>query len=94
MSSPEALIKFLVDCSTNSLGEFELARLNEAANIEKQMLALMRQYLKTSSEADFARWMMEHREELLRTAASTQAEFTFTQGPQLLRQFRAGSSSK
>lgn len=88
MSSPEDLIKFLVDCSDNSLGEFELARLNEAANMEKQIVDLIRQYVRTSTEAEFARFLIEHRGEILRFASSRQTEFAFTQGPKLLRQLR------
>jgi len=57
--------EFLLACSVASLGDFELARLNSTANLRKQVRALEAEILKLEAEALVARWLIEHRRELL-----------------------------
>ena len=64
------LVKFLWESSNGVLGEYELARLNHAANLKKQLRALIEQLVDASAEAEFVRWLMENREELRSTVSS------------------------
>src|SRR5216684_5982633 len=54
--------EFLLSASRNSLQSFELSRLNHAANLRKEIGALLDQWLEESSAAMLARWLMEQRE--------------------------------
>jgi hypothetical protein len=42
------------------LQSFELARLNHAANLKREIAALIDQWLEETAEAMLARWMLEH----------------------------------
>jgi len=67
------LVKFLWESSNGVLGEYELSRLNLAANLKKQLRALIEQLVETTAEAEFARWLKENREELRSTVSSLDA---------------------
>jgi len=54
--------EFLLSASRNSLQSYELSRLSHAANLRKEMTALMNQWIEENSAAMLARWLMEHRE--------------------------------
>jgi hypothetical protein len=54
--------EFLLSASRNSLQSFELSRLTHAANLRKEIAALLDQWIDESSEAMLARWLMEQRE--------------------------------
>jgi hypothetical protein len=61
---PDLPVSYLFDSSKQSLQEYELSRLNHASNIKKQLRILLEQLIDESVDAQFARWMLEHREEL------------------------------
>jgi hypothetical protein len=54
--------EFLLSASRNSLQSFELSRLTHAANLRKEIGALLDQWIDESSEAMLARWLMERPE--------------------------------
>jgi len=54
--------EFLLSASHNSLQSFELSRLNHAANLRKEIGALLDLWIEESSAALLARWLMEQRE--------------------------------
>ena len=53
---------FLLSASRTSLQSFELSRLSHAANLRKEIAALLDQWIDESSEALLARWLMEQDE--------------------------------
>ncbi len=53
-------IEYLKAVSDTSLQSFELARLNHAANLRREIAALIDQWIEETSEAMLARWMLEH----------------------------------
>src|SRR5260370_7348489 len=54
--------EFLLSASRNSLQSYELSRLNHAANLRKEIAALLDQWLEESSAAMLARWLLEQQE--------------------------------
>jgi hypothetical protein len=52
---------FFHDASIASLQSFELSRLNNAANIRRQVAALLDQWVSDNSQALLARWVREER---------------------------------
>ncbi|MBZ5662720.1 MAG: hypothetical protein LAO08_20150 [Acidobacteriia bacterium] len=76
-------LDYLLGCSGTSLRDFELSRLNEAANLRKEILAIEDDLRQAQAEAVLARWLMEHREELLSAGVPTvfQGSFEFTAAP-------------
>jgi hypothetical protein len=58
--------EFLLSASRNSLQSFELSRLGHAANLRKEIGALLDQWIDESSAAMLARWLMEQGEHPLR----------------------------
>jgi hypothetical protein len=79
-------LDFLLGCSNASLQDFELSRRNQANNIRKQILVTMDELRQVDAEADLARWLMEHRSELLAAGASlctckSQHSFEFPASP-------------
>ena len=63
-------IDYLRSASRSSLQSFELARLNHAANLHREIAALIDQWLEEKAEAMLARWMLEHRGSLREPALS------------------------
>jgi hypothetical protein len=63
MSLPRIVppIDYLREASPSSLQSFELARLNHAANLRREIGALIDQWIKETSEAMLARWMLDQR---------------------------------
>lgn len=53
-------IDYLHSASRSSLQSFELARLNHAANLRREIAALIDQWLEETAEAMLARYMLEH----------------------------------
>lgn len=51
---------FLHEASSPSLESFELSRLNHAANLRKEIAALLEQWIEEAAEALLARWLREH----------------------------------
>ena len=52
---------FFHDASIASLQSFELSRLNHAANIRREITALLDQWVSDNSQALLARWVREQR---------------------------------
>ena len=52
---------FFHDASITSLQSFELSRLNHAANLRREIAALLDQWVSDNSQAMLARWVREHR---------------------------------
>ena len=50
---------FLHEASSPSLQSFELSRLNHAANLRKEIAALLEQWIEEAAEALLARWLRE-----------------------------------
>ena len=57
-------VDYLREASRSSLQSFELARLNHAANLKREIGALIDQWIKETSEAMLARWMLDHQRSL------------------------------
>lgn len=72
-------IDFLLVCSGVSLRDFELNRLNQAANLRKHIREIADQMCQAEAEAIFARWLMEHRDVILSAGRpnALQASFEF-----------------
>ena len=54
--------EFLLSASRNSLQSYELSRLSHAANLRKEIGALLDLWVEENSVAMLARWLMEQRE--------------------------------
>jgi hypothetical protein len=61
---------FLLSASQNSLQSYELNRLSHAANLRKEIGALLDQWLDENACAMLARWLLEQRERSAKRAAS------------------------
>lgn len=59
---PQPPWEFLLTASRNSLQSYELTRLSHAANLRKEIGALMDQWLDENAAAIVARWLIEQRE--------------------------------
>src|SRR5437660_11635084 len=55
--------EFLLSASRNSLQSYELSRLSHAANLRKEVAALVDQWVEENSAAMLARWLMDKREQ-------------------------------
>jgi hypothetical protein len=60
--------EFLLSASKNSLQSFELSRLSHAANIRKEIAALLDQWMDDNANATLARLLLEERERSAREA--------------------------
>lgn len=56
--------EYLRTASMNTLQTFELSRLNHAANIRKELMVMVDQWLEESVCAMVARWLLDHRQVL------------------------------
>jgi len=54
--------EFLLSASRTSLQSYELSRLSHAANLRKEIAALLDQWIEENSAAMLARWLIERRE--------------------------------
>jgi hypothetical protein len=63
-------IDYLRSASRSSLHSFELARLNHAANLKREIAVLIDQWLEETAEAMLARWMLDHHGSLREPALS------------------------
>lgn len=72
-------IEFMLSASTNSLSDFQLARLNEAANLKSEARELLEEAMEKLVEARVACWFRMHREDLMKACSSisvpNEAEF-------------------
>lgn len=60
-------VEFLLDASSMSLQDAELASLSRADSVGKQIRQLLEEWIKHKAAAEQYRWMIDHREELLLT---------------------------
>ncbi len=77
---------YLHDASRASLESYELSRLNHAANLRREISALMDQWIEETSQAMLARWVREDRALPRATPApvvdnATISEFPFVEPP-------------
>jgi hypothetical protein len=66
----EIPLDFLLTSSTNSLSEYQLRRLNEAANLRSKALDLITQAIDQEVEARVACWLRMHKEALMKAYCS------------------------
>jgi len=93
--SMEIRVEFLFDSSKNVLQEYELSRLNMAANLKKDLRSTVEGIIDSLVEARFARWLMENKEELCRTVGSVhvpQEVFDFGSDADSERKTKAGAA--
>jgi hypothetical protein len=64
IKQPDPPWDFLRQASNSSLQSFELSRLNNAANLRREIGHLMDQWLEETAQAMLARWLLDHRDEL------------------------------
>ncbi len=57
-------LDYLQAASRASLQNYELTRLNHAANLRQEIAALIDQWIQETSEAMLARWMLDHHKSL------------------------------
>lgn len=58
-------VEFLLDASSMSLQDAELASLSRADSVGKQIRQLLEEWMKHKAAAEQYRWMIDHRDELL-----------------------------
>src|SRR5690348_12680723 len=63
--------EFLLSASRNSLQSYELSRLSHAANLRKEIGALLDQWVEENACAMLARWLIEQRERPPRASEHT-----------------------
>ena len=66
--------EFLLTASRNSLQSFELSRLSHAANLRKEIGALLDEWLDENACAMLARWLIEKHERPLRDTKAARAD--------------------
>jgi hypothetical protein len=69
-------LDYLRAASRTSLQSFELARLNHAANLRREIATLIDQWIQESSEATLARWMLDHHKSLHQSPLSASDTFS------------------
>src|SRR5882724_3304444 len=77
---PQPPWEFLLSASHTSLHSYELSRLNHAANLRKEIGALLDQWMEESASAMLARWLMEHRERSPNTVEAFSSAESRTRG--------------
>lgn len=78
MNNSDVSIDLLLESSAKTLESLELTRLNHAANLRKQLVVLLDQLVREATSAEVARWFIENRDELRRTASTFhQVEIVF-----------------
>ena len=70
--------EFLLSASRNSLQSYELSRLSHAANLRKEIGALLDQWMEENACAMLARWLIEQRERPPRASEHTPGEGLFS----------------
>jgi hypothetical protein len=61
MEDSNSPLRFIATCSKISLQSYELARLNAAANLRKELFHLADRWIEAEVESRLARWALEHR---------------------------------
>jgi hypothetical protein len=71
---PPAPWEFLLSASRTTLQSYELSRLSHAANLRKEILELLDQYMEERTSALLARWLIEQRERSVMATENTVTE--------------------
>lgn len=61
MKITKPMLEYLASCSSASLESFELARLNDKANLRKQMIEVLDQWVEVDVQARVANWILARR---------------------------------
>lgn len=61
MKTTKSMLDYLARCSQTSLESFELARLNDLANLRKQMIDVIDEWVETDIQARIAEWILHRR---------------------------------
>jgi hypothetical protein len=61
MKTTKPMLQYLATCSKTSLQSFELARLNDRANLRKQMIEILDELIEMDIQARIAEWMLAQR---------------------------------
>jgi hypothetical protein len=59
MSGTRTALEYLVACSEMSLEAFQISRMNQAANLRRQVRLLVDQWIEAEMDAGISRWMLE-----------------------------------
>ncbi len=59
MTESKRHVEYLLRCSKPSLESFELSRLNQIANLRKELRSLVEAWIDAEVEARLARWILE-----------------------------------
>ena len=66
MKTTKMMLEYIASCSKTSLESFELARLNDRANLRKQMIEILDELIEVDVQARIAEWVLvqrRHREQ-------------------------------
>lgn len=72
-------LDFLLEVSLKTLEDLELASRNQAANLSKTLRRELEAWVELEATAMVARWMVEHREELMRRVLAEPKSVDFLQ---------------
>ncbi|HKV27163.1 MAG TPA: hypothetical protein VJN90_02660 [Candidatus Acidoferrales bacterium] len=61
MKTTKPMLDYLATCSQTSLESFQLARLNDLANLRKQMIEIIDDWVESDIQARIAEWMLLRR---------------------------------
>lgn len=61
MKTTKMLLEYIATCSKTSLESFELARLNDRANLRKQMIEILDELIEVDVQARIAEWVLVQR---------------------------------
>ncbi|HVA16712.1 MAG TPA: hypothetical protein VMV59_03255 [Candidatus Dormibacteraeota bacterium] len=73
MKTTKSMLDYLATCSQTSLEAFELARLNDLANIRKQMMEVVNDWVESDIQARIAEWILVRRRQQATLRAATQS---------------------
>ncbi len=72
MKTTKPMLDYLATCSQTSLEAFELARLNDLANIRKQMMEVVNDWVEADIQARIAEWILVRRRQQATLRATSQ----------------------
>lgn len=58
MKTTKSMLDYLARCSQTSLESFQLARLNDLANLRKQMIDVIDEWVETDIQARISEWIL------------------------------------
>jgi hypothetical protein len=66
-------VKYLLESSRESLRNLRMQELNRSANLNKQLKAVLSEWIETRATAIFLEWLSEHGEEIVLTATEPES---------------------